>query len=162
MELIMKIDTNNLRVNFGKYKNELWTRVPLDYLRWLVNEPDNIKGMEMNKVYAQAELDRRGTHVNREVEITPHAVDRASIKLLHQWRLTRLKDGNNKEGIYTWLSRMANEAGKDTKNEVVYYSNIKFVFRLGNLYPILKTVMPIKSLKKKDDGAKMGLQKESL
>ncbi len=36
------INTHHLTVGFGKHKGELWTRVPVSYLRWLVNsEPLN-------------------------------------------------------------------------------------------------------------------------
>jgi DNA (cytosine-5)-methyltransferase 1 len=33
------IDTHHLVCDFGKHKGELWTRVPVSYLKWLVNQP---------------------------------------------------------------------------------------------------------------------------
>jgi len=132
-----EINTHHLVVTFGKYKGELWTRVPLDYLQWLVNQKETIKGMENNKKMAQAELNRRGTRVRKEVEITPHAIDRASLRCRKIWHETSKED----EGIYTWLSRVASEViQKKGMNEKVNYLNMKFVFKVGKNYPILKTI----------------------
>lgn len=134
--------TDNLVVDFGKHKGELWTRLPVDYLQWLVNQPETIPGMEQNKEIAKAELDRRGTVVKNTVEVTPHAIDRASLRLRKVWHGTS-KEG---EGIYTWLSRVADEAIREVgSNSVIKFKGIKFVFKLGNNYPILKTVMPTKN-----------------
>ena len=137
------LNTHNLIVDFGKYNGERWTRVPRNYLEWLVNEKEIIKGMEKNREIAKAELERRGTVLNHKVEITPHAIDKASLRTRAIWHKTA-KDEN--EGIYSWLSRVANEA-IETKgnNERVNYLGIKFVFKLGRNYPILKTVMRVKN-----------------
>ena len=138
------MNTHNLIVDFGKYNGELWTRVPLNYLQWLVNQKENIQGMEKNKEIALAEIERRGTKLRSDVEITPHAIDKASLRVRKIWHETSLPD----EGIYTWLSRVASEAIKEKgNNEKIKYLGIKFVFKLGNNYPILKTVMPIDRLK---------------
>ena len=34
------IDTHNVIVEFGKHKGERWTRIPLSYLKWILNEMD--------------------------------------------------------------------------------------------------------------------------
>jgi len=138
------MNTHNLIINFGKHKGERWTRVPKNYLVWLVNQPEVVTGMENNKVIAQAELDRRGTVIDSEVEISSHAVDRASLKFRHIWHQTALKN----EGIYTWLSRISNEVIKNTSTPFVQgrpdrgtYLGITFIFKWGKYYPILKTVI---------------------
>jgi len=70
----MEINTHNLEVNFGKYKGELWTRIPLSYLRWCVNEGAQAE-------IAKAELVRRGSSQLPTVEISNHAMDRATLRL---------------------------------------------------------------------------------
>jgi hypothetical protein len=68
------IDTHNLIVEFGKHKGERWTRVPISYLKWLVNV-----GSQYAEI-AQAELDRRGTRLTHDINLTGHAIDRASLR----------------------------------------------------------------------------------
>jgi hypothetical protein len=142
-----KIDTNNLIIDFGKYKGQLWTRVPVSYLQWLLNQKDdNIKykkQFDYDKKIAKSELNRRGTNLQHDVEITPHAVDKASLRVRKIWHQTC----NENEGIYTWLSRIAGQAiAEKGKNEIIRYLGIKFIFKIGNNYPILKTVIPLKEL----------------
>lgn len=136
------MNTQNIVVDFGKHKGELWTRVPADYLRWLVNQPITEGQFSHNHDMAQAELDRRGTKVSHDVDVSPHAIDKASLRLRRTWHETAF---NDQEGIYTWLSRIATEANKKFPGEEkVKYKGIRFVFKLGLQFPVLKTVMPIK------------------
>lgn len=132
-----KINTHRKIVEFGKYKGERWTRVPAAYLRWLANAPED----GINVQTAKAELDRRGTNIETEIEISPHAVDRASQHLLLVWEHTRKKH----EGLYTWLARMASaairSANSDNPPDKITYKKIEFVFRHGRHFPILKTVI---------------------
>jgi hypothetical protein len=139
----MSINTHNLIVDFGKHKGERWTRVPASYLRWLVNQPEEIPGMEKNKDIAKAELERRGTKIGKGiVEISSHAIDSASLRVRKTWHET----SNKGEGLYTWLLRIAQEAVESTNEqpEKLIYKGIKFVFKWGNEFPVLKTVMPAK------------------
>ena len=66
-----------MRIEFGKYKGQRVTRLPVDYLEWLINE---------GAAYApicQAELKRRGvTPGHKQVEVSNHAIDRASLRML--------------------------------------------------------------------------------
>jgi len=133
------MNTHGLIVDFGKHNGEPWTRVPADYLRWLVNQPDEIPQFNKHKEIAKAELDRRGTVVSSEVELSPHAIDKASLRVRKIWHETAL---NEEEGLYSWLSRMATEALKtNLKAEKITYKGITFVFKQRNIYPILKTVI---------------------
>jgi hypothetical protein len=124
-------------VDFGKYQGQRWTRIPLSYLRWLVNERTQYSEI------AKAELDRRGSSVmiDKSVELSAHAIDKASLRLRKIWHETAIDDN---EGIYTWLERISGEAYKciqEGETDVIY-SRIKFAFMVGEVYPVLKTVMP--------------------
>lgn len=136
------MNTHNLIVDFGKHKGERWTRVPRSYLAWLINQPEVIVGMEKNKEIARAELDRRGTVVASEVEISPHAVDTASLRVRKIWHETSRKG----EGLYSWLVRAAQEAidSIDGKPERIKHLGISFVFKQGEVFPVLKTVIKSK------------------
>ena len=126
------INTHNLIVEFGKHKGQRWTRLPISYLKWLINE-----GTQYSNI-AKAELKRRGTTLNQEIEISNHAIDRASIACIKHWEKTRKKN----EGIYSWLIRMSKAAIKqDGKKEKITYKGIIFIFCYGELYPTLKTIM---------------------
>lgn len=127
-----KINTHNVIVTFGKHKGELWTRVPKNYLTWLVNEKDQkFPGTDINKQYAQAELERRGTKVSHQIELSAHAIDRAS-QVTNEWR---------SEGVYTWLERMATEALETSDDDEVFYKGYKFAFKKGEYYPSLLTII---------------------
>ena len=127
------INTHHLVVGFGRHKHTPYTRLPVSYLTWMVN--NRTKECE----YARAELKRRGT-VMPTMDISGHAVDRASQKLMGAWTRTRLPD----EGIHAWLIRMATEAREQGRKhgEKIVYRGIQFAFEEGLQWPVLKTVMP--------------------
>lgn len=130
----MTIDTHHLICDFGKFKGERYTRIPVSYLKWMVNVGHTYAEI------AQAELDRRGT-VTPDIEISGHAIDRASLTCLKLWQLTREKD----EGIHAWIVRMAQDALYSVGGEVegkVLYMGMKFVFEMDGVWPVLKTIMP--------------------
>lgn len=132
-------------VTFGKYRGERWTRVPVAFLRWCANQLH-----DPAKSLALLEMKRRGvSEVSSAIEISAHAVDRASNQLLETWQATREKD----EGLHSWLARMAKEAYDclgidsmdiqtdtfDNKNIETERNGIRYVFVLGRYYPVLKT-----------------------
>lgn len=130
-----EINTHGLKVGFGKaHPGKLYTRVPISYLLWMVN-----KKTPEHEI-AAAELKRRGTQ-KPTMEISGHAIDRASQKLIGKWTETRKPD----EGLHAWLIRMGTEArarGRK-KDEQYLHAGMKFVFEEDSLeWPILKTVMP--------------------
>lgn len=137
----MTIDTHNLIVDFGKHRGKRWTRVPVSYLKWLINE-----GTQYSKI-AQAELDRRGTTIDIEVEISGHAIDRASLNCRRNWHNTKK---NKDEGLHSWLHRMSVEALASVEGikfddrEKIEYKKIQFAFKFGEIYPTLLTVIPTK------------------
>lgn len=88
--------------------------------------------------------------MDMQVELTAHAVDRASQQLLDDWRETRVDET---EGLYSWLARIAQEAfdktgrlPRDTGDNFVrkdihaFDMGMHFVFVIGRFYPLLKTV----------------------
>lgn len=131
-----EINTHNLIVNFGKHRGEKWTRLPVSYLKWLANEGEDNE----NQKIAHAELKRRGSHtIPNDIEISPHAIDKASIRLRHNFKQTRR---NKDEGLYSWLLRNAVEALKEVNEDGNAYKNgIRFVFKRGHIYNTLLTVM---------------------
>ena len=137
------INTHNLIIDFGKHKGERWTRLPIGYLKWLINDRTQYANI------AKSELERRGTVLKHELEISNHAIDRASLSCRKIWHET----SNKGEGIHTWLYRIASEAIKSVNKsamksnyrlKVKNYNNMSFVFKFGAVCPALLTVMPYK------------------
>lgn len=131
------INTHGLTIDFGKHSGELWTRVPVNYLLWMVNQPEMAAD---RKQTAQAELDRRGT-VKPTIDISGHAIDRASLRFRKTWHQTALNDD---EGLHAWLCRIATEAlasGEKLESGKIRHLGIKFVFEEGSDWPVLKSVM---------------------
>lgn len=127
------INTHGKTIGFGKHKGELFTRIPVSYLRWMVNE----NAPESN--VAKAELERRGDTMPK-VELSGHAIDNASLRVRKRWHETR----SNDEGLYSWLQRMVLEAlehGERLESGKIKYNGIKLVIHEGEEYPVLKTVM---------------------
>lgn len=134
-----EINTHHLRIDFGKHDGELWTRVPRGYLEWITNEPDMAPE---RKAIAEAELKRRGTGVPR-IQLTAHAIDRASRRYLKKF-IAYMDDGGE-DGFHTWLMRQAYEAyqtvADDPEGDRSRHNGMQFVFRRGDRFPVVKTVM---------------------
>lgn len=152
----MTINTHNLRIEFGKHKGELWTRVPVSYLKWLVNTPSTfpLSPRMQNAAapavdIAKAELERRGTFTPT-VEVSGHAIDRASLSCRKTWHQTAKDD---QEGLHAWLCRVAAEALATQPSEraalaesaKIPYLGMLFAFEFGECWPVLKTVMQDKT-----------------
>ena len=130
-------NTHNQTIWFGKYEGERWTRLPIGYIRWLINKPTRDP-----KAYAMAksEMARRGDTMPSVVEISNHAIDKASIRLLPYWQDGRKED----EGLYSWLARICTEAlsrHNSEKPERIHCKGYTLVFAYGDYYPTLKTVL---------------------
>lgn len=83
---------------------------------------------------AESELKRRGTTIPSEVELSGHAIDRASMMDDNEWQ--------EAGGVHSWLTVISNEASKlVVDDEVVLYKGYRFVFVIGNHYPVLKTII---------------------
>ena len=126
--------TPQLKCDFGRHKGTLWTRVPVSYLKWMLNSGHDKKDI------AEAELKRRGT-VTPNLEISGHAIDKASLRCLEIWGETRKSE---EEGLHAWLIRMCGEAtekGTHKDRDTYFYSGMKFVFIQDGVWPVLKTIM---------------------
>lgn len=138
----MAINTHNRTVDFGRHKGEMYTRLPVSYLNWMVNSNHS------RKEIAEAELARRGTTMP-ELELSGHAIDRASNgELLQMWQNVNRE---TREGFHSWLLKMAqaawgapDESKKDGDNR--YWYGFKWCFEGGEKWPVLKTVMKDKKL----------------
>lgn len=124
---IKKISTHNKFIGFGKYNGERWTRIPVGYLKYIAN------GMQgQAREMAEAELERRGTKTFADIELSGHAIDRAS-QITDEWKTM---------GVHSWLGMMATEAlALVFDEEKVNYKEFIFVFSFGNHFPVLKTIM---------------------
>lgn len=130
------MNTHNVVVDFGKHKGELWTRLPVSYLKWCVNTMPGGERFDL----AKSELERRGTTLDATIEISGHAIDRASLNCRAIWHQTKIGD----EGLHRWLCRvgtMAIDHG-ERDGDKIRWGGMKFVFEFGNFYPTMKTVMP--------------------
>ena len=128
-----EINTHNLICDFGRHAGTLYTRVPVSYLKWMVNSGHN------KSEIAAAELKRRGT-VTPELDVSGHAIDRASLSCRKIWHQTR----HEEEGLHAWLVRMSTEAiTKGDIDEKGRYHHNGMLFRFYNdgEWPVLKTVM---------------------
>lgn len=139
-----KPNTHNEVLTFGRHKGERWTRIPIGYLKWILNEmPKESEAWQM----ADAELERRGDTMPSEVEISNHAIDKASLRVRKAWHNDRGQD----EGLYSWLQRICSEVlSDDSKPERRRYKGCVLIFTYGNFFPTLKTVMNDKKHKLQD------------
>src|SRR5687767_888424 len=123
-------NTHNLKLEFGKHKGERWTRIPVSYLKWLANNGD-----KEYATLAKAELDRRGTTTPDAVEISGHALDRAS-QITDDWK---------EVGVWTWLVKLAEDALEISYGLTeIHFKGFKLCFFYGAYYPVLKTIMKSK------------------
>lgn len=123
-------------LDFGKHKGSRIQNVPVNYLRFMVRNQTSLWRM------AEAEMQRRGTVVPM-IEVSGHAMDTASLRVLGIWR----EDRDEKEGLHAWLCRRAWEAWGQRQTELdekVDYIGVRWVFDRDGVWPILKTVYPRK------------------
>ena len=147
------MDTHHAFVRFGKYEGERLTRVPVGYLKWAITNdcmgPVELAAGVMVPMHeaSKAEIERRGERLEG-IEISLHAVDRASLHFLPKFRL----EHRTNEGLASWLARNALQAWAEREalpgvrhegeNWKVPYCGITFVFNELAL-PVLKTVEPV-------------------
>jgi hypothetical protein len=131
---VTEAQTHGYRMPNGRHKGELITRVPVHYLKWMVCSRHSCAP------HAEAELARRGT-VTPELDISGHAIDRASLRCRKTWHETR----GPEEGLHAWLVRVSGEAlaGKQVDEQGRHYHlGMRFVFEMEGAWPVLKSIMP--------------------
>lgn len=133
-----KLNTHDFMMPNGKHRGERITRIPLSYLKWMVNERHSLAD------YAQAELGRRGVSLEGQgLDISGHAIDGASLRVRDTWHKTRGPD----EGLHAWLLRLGQEAlekGTESEPGKRTWQGVVFVFETSGVWPVLKTVMRAK------------------
>jgi hypothetical protein len=156
-----KMNTHNATMGFGKHRDKLITRIPVNYLKWCVSEGVNglvylQDGSEVLALdAARAEIARRGEREER-VSISAHAIDRMSLRFLRVWEEYRLKD----EGLRSFMERCVYEICETkVKNPRAYvemygdepgkfeHCGMRWVIKLDMEVPVLLTVVECK-----DDG----------
>lgn len=128
------INTHGMVCDFGRHKGVPYTRVPVSYLTWMVGNNHSKADI------AAAELKRRGT-TTPDLDVSGHAIDRASLSCRRTWHETKRQD----EGLHSWLCRVAREAleAKDVDDKGRYrHLGMRFAFEFEGKWPVLKTVMP--------------------
>lgn len=130
------INTHNERINFGKYTGELWTRLPVSYLKWIITS------QARDHEIATAELARRGIPLTDDgIELSAHAIDSASLRLWAEF-MPGHADG---EGLHAWLKRITAEAiagGEiDHNGRYVWQGRVLLAVEVGPLVTIVKTCM---------------------
>ncbi len=122
----------------GRHRGERITRVPVSYLKWMANTPDHSLCQS-----AKAELDRRGT-ITPDVDVSGHAIDRASLRCRKLWHQDREKD----EGLYSWLCRVTHEAilkeGNWEGTTRCEYKGLVLTITREGTWPVLKSIWPAK------------------
>lgn len=130
--------TEEIILTNGRHKGERITRIPISYLKWIANTPDHYLCEA-----AKTEMKRRGT-VTPEVDVSGHALDRASLRCRKIWHEDRGKD----EGLYSWLCRITLDAillGEKLEGEsrIEHKGMILTITKDGN-WPVLMTIWPSK------------------
>ena len=136
-------------VHFGPYKGTLWNRVPIHYLKELVNtQPKDSLAYGL----AKKQLERREVSEEKQMDISRHALNRMSTRFLDEYISTRKELPHGEyEGIVNYTNRLAWEAienGTILPDEedgiMIEYQNKKWKFvRLANGEPRLVTIVPI-------------------
>ena len=123
----------------GRFVGQPITRVNVNYLFWMVNDG-------FLSEYAEKELNRRGTKLPT-CEVSPHAINRLSLKFLGIWKRTRYEE----EGLHAWAMRMVKQAieyGTLLTEERYLYINIVWVIKYFDKWPVLKTVFYLSKRKR--------------
>ena len=129
-----RLATRDVILEFGKHKDVRIQRVPVSYLFFMV------RNQTRQWLYAEAELDRRGT-VIPQIEVSSHAIDRASLRI----RKIRHEHRGKDEGLHAWLARASWDAWNLRQSEGSYevlHLGVKWCFKLEGVWPVLLTVMP--------------------
>lgn len=131
------INTHGVRINYGRHQGELYTRIPIGYLKWMVC--NRCQEWEV----AEAELARREV-VTPTIEVSGHAIDRFSQRFLTIWEEHRQTANGTYEGLHAFLVRHGERAAAKAKflnREKVEHLGIKWAFALDGAWPVLKSVM---------------------
>lgn len=141
-----KVDLSTYVLAWGKkHKGERIQTIRAGYLMWMIREKAGPWEI------AQLELDRRDI-VLPKVDLSGHAIDRASQHLLPLWEKYRKKEPAPYQGLRSWLAQITDKAWGDGTNAdedgCIEMAGIKFVFEATGQWPVLKTVQRVKRKEK--------------
>ena len=145
----MDIIIDKKYVHFGPYKGQLWNRVPISYLKEIIDtQPIGDVVYEM----AKKQLEKRAVSSAKQMDISRHSLNRMSTRFLDEYISNRkeLPKGDS-EGIVEYTNRKAWEAIDDgtvlpNPNDdgiLIDYENKRWKFvRLADGEPRLITIIP--------------------
>ena len=135
------------RFTQGRYRGQRVHRVPQGYLLSIANDKHPLGAI------ARAELARRGAIDRATIELSAHAINRASVRLSSEFG----KRSQRTQGLYSWLLDVAVEAfqyGAVTssgrredgdQHRKVDHDGMRFIFACRDgLMPVLVTVKKLK------------------
>jgi hypothetical protein len=131
-----ELNTHDVLLDFGKHKGERLTRVPVGYVRWMLEAPHLSPEW---RALAKSEYERRGTSLPT-VELSGQAIDSASLQARKIWHETAL---HPEEGLYAWLMRITLEAvekGERLPDGKIKYLAMEFLIEHGDEFPVLKSI----------------------
>ncbi len=123
----------------GRFAGKPINRVPASFLRSLIFR------QKAEADIAKAELERRGSMLP-EMDISSHAVNRASTRLYERYLSTRKpasRGDTDPEGLWNWLYRIAHSAlysGTQVDGKI-HHKGLVFIFKFDGDWPVLKSVM---------------------
>ena len=129
-------NTHDVLLDFGKYEGERLTRVPVGYVRWMI---DALNIAPAWRELARSEYSRRATALPT-LELSSEAIDDVSLHARQIWRKTA---SNPDEGLYSWLMRVATEAmasGEGRSDGTIRYIGLDFAIGPGDEFPAVKAV----------------------
>jgi len=126
-------------IHFGPHIGKPYTRLPIQYLRWLVNK--DVQFENANKM-ALAELQRRGISLEkRHVDVSMHAIDRVTTDYFDVYLEHR---ASPREGVASWLFRTVENRlswnSPSAGQEDFHLHGLRFIVRWGCTHPTLVTL----------------------
>lgn len=138
----IKISGNRKIFVGGIYTGLEIEAAPVRYMFHLFRESSD----QSVRLLARKELITRGALIGG-VDLTAHAIDQASVRLLKRYEDTHKKN----EGLYSWLSRISTaalERGTRFQDDTIGYKGMVFVFCFKNSIPLLKTIIAMRTKEK--------------
>lgn len=132
----------------GRYNGKRVGTLPMSYLRWVIGQDFSPDILEAAKKKLEAS-DYNDLFLN----ISRHAIDMFSKRFLHLWAQQAIEMGDNKVGIATFITQLAQtawEKGEDVSlhrhqddGVVKQFEGIKWVFHVNPHYPDYREVITI-------------------
>jgi len=151
-KLNMQSSANKKRVKItvGRYAGKFVDTLPSSYLRWLITQNFSSDILEVAKKKLE-ESEYNDLHIN----ISRHAIDMFSKRFLALWIQSEGKNGDDGDGLATFIAKLAQEAwekGKDVSKHrhrddgvVKELDGIEWVFGVNPSFPEYHDVITVMS-----------------